>query len=1466
MKGYLQKRKFRKTCIAALCCVTVTCTGLAAACTTTEDDDDAVTYPKGEDTQLLKNGSFEYFSIPDDAVYLIKSPDSWSRSGSTSTAMSGIISTAAKSWAALTASDLADKLDYNNDLDKDDDNYEDEYVNYNGMTSSDILYRDTYSALLSADDVADSYIQIQGYENYFGIKENNGKYYLADGTEVYYNDGDDPDYYLDADYTTTVRQALISNPETHYDITYASDGVTPEYFTDENGNKVTLYVDETTGDYYYLDEDFVADGGNVDTAETDDKISISNILMIHNADSKNNGIAQYYGSSSTITLEANTAAEISLWVKTSELRFDKGYSQLNDEGRGAYIEVVQTVGGSTIDSFKITSINTEKILADNPDVDNSNGWLKYTVYVNACDFADSTVTLNLGLGGSNTSEYVSGYAFFDDVSVTQYTDLGNENCSYGAHENDVVACSLTSAEDEKIFIADKEVRSGSDDRYSKNFYYLIDLASETIGASNNYKAVTLNSANVTSGLTTEESGNKIYTSSTNDNAKYSGVTVKNLDETAKLPTGMNGDSRKTDSDLIGIYDAGHTFSASDFSGTDYSKKLNEALTGIDGLPKFKTNASTNMLVMLSANGAAYTSTISDGAFTLAAEEYIIVSFWVKTYDMGGKSAATLKVYDVDDKETYSNFSIDSTDITTDVGDAEDIYNGWVQCFFFVQNDSDEEKTFNIDFSFGITSLSDTSAISYNYGWIALANMQTLKVDETVFNLVNAGNYAVTLTLAESKTDPITTEFDSATGTSNIKTEVSVPSSYNGVNGGSSYVTDSDYRQNYDSQNTNSYSGLINGDYFANYDKDLQTKIANAFNVSFTDATALWKDVFGEKCYQPLIIVNNLRTYADIATATETTYSQYYVLAEDGYTGETIETTDGKRYRKVNAEDKYDAETEYYSLSDVLNYGYIGTASSVSANEYKAISVKVKVSQGATAYIYLVNSETREILGYTTPEYTFWYDDEGNVLDCEYDSTWSDKELRSHIVYTLRDDGLYEDGDGKLFANLYNLTKVYNHYQFEHDSFYDKNGNQIAYDNLVEGETYYRDSTPNEDRLAEHFLCASDGTRVYEYYIDETTNKGAYYYLVDDTYTNDDGDDVAIKVRGSAVEAFDKQYCRDYTPITAESAPYYAVVGDTHGDWVTVNFLIHTGSEALSYRLEVWSGARDKTGLEAGSDNTENGMVVFDYSAYTVTSSNYTTLLSEYESGIINEYKKILESEGLLGEVKSDSENLAYYEELFKTLDLSDKAKAEIAEIQKDYKALYYTYTLYDAENYVPFNADTANEGETGYEYTQSDYSETLAYFSYNIYDHEGNVVSYNIFADYSAVDNDITIGTNTDDTDNDEDTDNGSTSGEVWLLASSIVLVIVLVITMLSLLIRYLVKRNRRRRGSKAQNKNMYRKRERYIKRLHLVRNDGADETATDSPAGETDAQSATVEETSNQETSVENSAENTSSDDDELE
>ncbi|MDE7214565.1 MAG: hypothetical protein K2N68_01855, partial [Clostridia bacterium] len=111
--------------------------------------------------------------------------------GDSSNAKSGIIGPTTTAWDALTDATLAAKLDYNDDL----SSSADDYIDYNGMKSRDIFYKDTYAALLAANKIMDDNIVKEhgGYEDYFGIIEKDDGYVLKDGekeTPVYRN-GDD---------------------------------------------------------------------------------------------------------------------------------------------------------------------------------------------------------------------------------------------------------------------------------------------------------------------------------------------------------------------------------------------------------------------------------------------------------------------------------------------------------------------------------------------------------------------------------------------------------------------------------------------------------------------------------------------------------------------------------------------------------------------------------------------------------------------------------------------------------------------------------------------------------------------------------------------------------------------------------------------------------------------------------------------------------------------------------------------------------------------------------------------------------------------------------------------------------------------------------------------------------------------------------------------------------------------------
>ena len=1420
-KSNFFKSKTKKSVIALLAATAVTCTGLAAACSKTDDENKSTALrTKQEDSQLLKNGNFEFFDYPSDeyladgkAAYLIKTPDNWSRSGDSSNAMSGIIGTSSKAWASLTSPELKGNLEYNADLATSDE----EYVDYNGMKARDLLYKDTYAALRSAEDVntdGKTYIDIQGYKKYFDIQENDdGKFYFgavkkADGSydftnarEVAQRDEKDEDgnpadieyYFVNEDgslSSESVRLALIDNPGTH--------------LTEDELAK--LYKGDGEDEYYY---------------DEDKKYSATNVLMVHNYPTNDyyNGISQYY-SSQTLTLEAHTAAEISLWVKTSNLKFDKGHSQLDEQDRGAFIEVVQTVSGSSIDSFKIKAINTEKIIKDNPELNTNNGWLQYTVYINACDFADSTVQIRLGLGQSDNSEKCTGYAFFDDVSVAKFRDFDekdddnnfkstfNKAVKDGKLEN--TTCALTSEEDKKIFYADRELRSVDNARHSKDFHYYIDLASESgLENSNGYAPLAFGN-NVTAALTTEKDKEKLYASAKKLEAKVSGGINKVTDNNGKdydLHKSLKAEI-DTKGDLIGAFGVGGV-TASDFNATDYSAKLNDALTGENGfnkLPGYVENTS-NMLVILSARGAAYTSTINaDGVFELAKNEYMLVSFWVKTSEISNGSPATIKITDVKDEKNSANLAVDTTGIKTNFEGEEDIYNGWVQCFIFVANESDDDtpKTFKLDFMFGNTTLAGNSESSYDYGWIAMANMQTLKINEDIYDLASAGTYALKFSFGEEDESKKDVPFTDASLISDIKNGIATPSNYTGVNGG-----------DFDGKNSNGFAGLINRDEFENYDADLKEEILTSFVTSATN----WNDVFGEECYQPLIIVTNLRTYAENAKATKDTYKKYYVEDKDGEYSDIY----GKHYRKVGDDEEFDEKTTYYSLKDIVNYGYISENKSVSSNSYETVSIKVKAGAGANAYVYLVDPDTREVLKFSTPEKTFYYDTEGNVLNKEYSEDMTDDEHRAAIVYKLRKDGLYDSTDStdkNVYANTSSLIKSYKYYKYEGNTFYNANGDYVSFDDLRDGETYYSDKNGT---VANHYLCTSNGKRVYEY------KNGTYYYL---------GAEKEI-----AVKEFDTARATlRYENADSDLLYMVNVNGGANGsDWVTVNFVIHTGSKSLDYRIEIWNGERGSTGVDADGNYT-TGAVAFDYSSYSVSSSNYSDLLGEYEGNIINKYRDLLKANNLLDKIESDEENVAYYEALVEEYVTDGDKEVEKIKSQYGYDAQYYTYTLYDSDTFEPYNEDTALEDETGYDYSITDFDETLAFFKYKSED--GEEISYNVFVDYSAIDQDIQKATVEDPEDSD---DNDEDPTDWWLYISSILLVVALLITLVGLLLREFLKKNRRKNGDKAMQKNNYRQRKRYIRKLHLTENEvepeDSEEAEPEQEEAEPEQEEATVEE-----------------------
>ncbi len=1301
MKGNYSS-KFRKAALGLTAVATSLLIGMTAACSqtpgTNEEDDGKVTAK--EDLQEIKNGNFEFFEN-NDGLYPISTPDSWSfsYSGSSSSAMSGIINTGKEGWDYLTDPTLPDTLKDNDALAADDENKKD----YNGALNDDMLYKNTHDAL---DDT------------------------LAD------DDASEED-----------KKAYVANPNTHNLRWDATKGESGGYvYVDENGAEKEVY---TKDGKVYTDSEYTDEVG-------------TNVLMVHNYRKDYfRGNEGYFNSATTVSLEANTTCKISLWVKTAELFSDnsKGERAKVNFNKGAYIKVNTSVGGNNLDSFTVKNINTEVL---NPD-GNDNGWVQYTVYVQASTFATTTVSLLLGLGenGNNGINTVEGYAFFDDIQFEKYLNLDElkkDNADFDTVITDTDSgkelantCHPLAKDARMTFRVDEpkyqtQDASGNntnetESNNSKDRAFFIDFASSFASST---QKLTLNATNVSAGLTVD--GEK-YVSSKNTGVKTHDIgALDNGASTAKLPTKLKNNGLTISDDLLTTANIGDGW-VLNVDGFEYNTLLTDSLKTAAKLPGVNGTAST--LVMLSARGAAYEAKIADPAFTVADGEYKLLSFWLKTSDFSGKTAATITVYDVNDEDNTSNFTLDaSTQATTDFGDEKDIYSGWVRCFIRVGNTSGESeaKNFGIRVNLGRTDIKGTTAIDYKSGWIAVTDLSVMELDEDVYGYTSSLSNTAALSFTETN-ETNSKEFDSVQGgTNQIKTDLATPSSYTGANGASVAVKPTGAAAtDYDTTNNNNYAGLINRENLDNYkDKDWYSKVYSKLPNAPVDNQAIWEALAGKYSYQPLLIVNTIRN------------------AGNG--------TDG-----------------------VYNYGYIGNKQSFSADSYTQVSVRVKVSQGAKAYVYLVDtdSENNDVLTYKTPAVNFYYDDNGNILKEAADSKDTKEEAKAKIAYTLRDDGLYENGDGKLYANFYNLTKYYD-YKYEHESFFNEAGEAVTFENLITGNTYYADAS--KTKYAPHYLIAGgkENNKVYEYVSGLGDN--ATYCYVENGKVNTDK-----VVNGVNKNISVKKYNYD----EANATPYSFVIDGNNSKyankWVTVTFNVHTGNEAKNYRLELWAGERDKQQSEG---ITEDSYVLFDYSPEKETAldnSTFTSKLSYYTDAIRADL-----IENIQGELPDNEQSIAQLEELVG----SDYTKLY------DYEATHYTFSLYDSPAFIPFNAGTAEEGQKGYSYLYSDYEEALGLLKVIDTDDE-NDCSMTAFIDYSVTDKKFDIiGEPTVDTDPEPQTPTTTdNSANVWLLAASIAVVAAILVAIIAIAIKHFISKSGKNKKHVSKNTYNFNKNRRYVKK-----------------------------------------------------
>ena len=284
---------------------------------------------------------------------------------------------------------------------------------------------------------------------------------------------------------------------------------------------------------------------------------------------------------------------------------------------------------------------------------------------------------------------------------------------------------------------------------------------------------------------------------------------------------------------------------------------------------------------------------------------------------------------------------------------------------------------------------------------------------------------------------------------------------------------------------------------------------------------------------------------------------------------------------------------------------------------------------------------------------------------------------------------------------------------------------VYYANL---HNYDKDEEGNyvtSDGTIAFYYNAADGNH-YAYRTETGLNSYSYSQVVQNLPTTDE--------EGTSIVRYEAP---------ADASAYGTAItvnGSAENDgWVEVVFYVQTGNEAKDFRLEVWAGSRDNStdGIPA------DGYVFFD-DYVSETTSDYDTLLDE----AVDDLMQVPENISPDDDTKLTSEH-----------------------------ALYYTYTFYDATDYLRYDVseDEDGLGNPYGSYTQSSYSEEIVWLQ------NGTTMFLNYGATDVTVEQDD-LGSS-DDTETDDTTDTTSDTN-IWLIISSSILAVALLFTVIAIIVR----------------------------------------------------------------------------------
>lgn len=508
---------------------------------------------------------------------------------------------------------------------------------------------------------------------------------------------------------------------------------------------------------------------------------------------------------------------------------------------------------------------------------------------------------------------------------------------------------------------------------------------------------------------------------------------------------------------------------------------------------FKDNsfvtADDNVLMLMSASGASYTAKLSDAKFNLAADSRMAFSFFVRTSDVKSYTGAGITLKETASSNSSAFSSLNTTSITAvNVGEGENK----VEDIY----DGWQRCFFFVE---NPTEDSVEFTLSFTYG-------PTTIIDQTKDSFYSGYAAFAKFQIFENM-DPAYYDY-AAASTYAKKVSLVGATKETGDSGFDSAATVSSPANSHIEDGfatPKNYLGVVGGSgYIVNGGKNVDTN-ANAY------AGLLNKDHIDE--YQTQAWASNLNLTEIFGDATQPLFI-------------------------------YNNEAQAY--------GYIGSTQTLSAGSYLALSLRVKVSENATANIYLVDmsdTDTKSTLSISR-KLTYWYDANNNV--CTEDPTTKNFNDKTDVAFK------YDEATG-----LYKVNTSWSGYNSTDYS------TEIYYANL---NAYSEDAAGNK-------LVAENGVSYdYNSYWNNDGVDGIAFYKYEDKYYADSEHKLEVQAFPTSIARYQ----------ATEEKSLTATVGNTNGAWKTVTFYLAAGDKDVSYRLEVFSGTR------TGDDTNAAGTyVVFD---------------------------------------------------------------------------------------------------------------------------------------------------------------------------------------------------------------------------------------------------------------------------------